>query len=100
MSTDQKKLLGSRLKAARIAANHSQDFSAEVLGVTRQSVSAWETGVSSPSALQLGRLAVIYCTCAHTLLFGASFSPIQLRDLLGADVETQPHENFSDWRKR
>ncbi|WP_445228470.1 helix-turn-helix transcriptional regulator [Comamonas sp. MYb396] len=82
MSTEQKKLLGSRLKAARTEADVSQDFAAETLGVTRQSVSAWERGASSPSAIQLGQLAAMYCTCAHKLLFGEPFQPVQLSGLL------------------
>ncbi|MEG2581168.1 MAG: helix-turn-helix transcriptional regulator [Comamonas sp.] len=94
MSKDQKKLLGSRLRAARIAAKQSQDFSAEVLGVTRQSVSAWETGVSTPSALQLGQLAVAYCSCAHTLLFGEPFTAVELRELLSLDAEKRPSRNL------
>jgi len=95
MSKNRKKLLGSRLKAARIAAKQSQDFAAEELGVTRQSVSAWETGTSTPSALQLGQLSVAYCVCAHTLLFGEPFTPVELRDLLRLKTEVRPARNLA-----
>lgn len=96
MGKDKKKLLGSRLRAARIDAKLSQDFAADLLGVTRQSVSAWETGVSCPSALQLGQLAVAYCTCAHTLLFGEPFEHVQLQDLLGVGAELRHSERLHD----
>ena len=85
MSTEQKKLLGSRLKAARTEADVSQDFAAETLGVTRQSVSAWERGASSPSAIQLGQLAAMYCICAHKLLFGEPFQPVRLSHLMSGE---------------
>lgn len=75
MSTNHKKILGARLRAARFTNKMSQDFVSESLGVTRQSVSAWETGVSCPSAVQLAQLATLYCVCAHEILFGESFAP-------------------------
>lgn len=80
---ERKKLLGRRLKTARRAAKLSQEFAAETLGVTRQSVSAWETGSSCPSAVQLGELATMYCVCAHALLFGEQFRPVNLSALMG-----------------
>lgn len=82
MSKDRKKLLGSRLRAARVTANLSQDFTADALGITRQSVSAWETGTSSPTALQLGELSAMYCVCAHALLFGEPYSEVQVEALI------------------
>lgn len=82
MKRERKKLLGSRLRAARLGAQQSQGQVAEALGVTRQSVSAWETGASSPSATQLGELSAMYCVCAHTLLFGEAFKPLNFAALL------------------
>lgn len=73
---EKKKLLGQRLKTARREAKLSQEFAAEMLGVTRQSVSAWETGASCPSATQLAELAALYCVCAHALLFGEPFRAV------------------------
>lgn len=63
----------------------TQDFAAETLGVTRQSVSAWERGASSPSAIQLGQLAAMYCICAHKLLFGEPFQPVRLSHLMSGE---------------
>lgn len=82
MKQDQKKQLGRRLKAARISAGYSQDYAAGMLGITRQSISAWETGASCPSALQLGFLAANYCVCAHTLLFGEAYASWELQQLV------------------
>ncbi|WP_080758201.1 helix-turn-helix transcriptional regulator [Comamonas testosteroni] len=82
MNTDSNMLFGSRLKRARIAAKLSQDFTAHALGVTRQAVSKWETGASWPTARQLGELATMYCTCAHSLLFGEPFKQVTVQDLM------------------
>lgn len=80
--SERKVLLGKRLKAARSTAKLSQEFAAEALGVTRQSVSAWERGASSPSAVQLGELAAMYCVCAHSLLFGGQFIALRIDQLI------------------
>lgn len=64
--------IGTRLRAARTAARLSQADVALDLGVTRQAVSSWEAGRSSPTAVQLGDLAMAYGSCAHRLLFGSS----------------------------
>lgn len=82
MNTDPNMLLGSRLKRARVSAKLSQDFTAQTLGVTRQAVSKWETGASCPTARQLGELATMYCTCAHSLLFGEPFKQVKVQDLM------------------
>lgn len=82
MKQERKSLLGARLRAARVGEGQSQGQVAEVLGVTRQSVSAWETGASSPSAMQLGELSALYCVCAHTLLFGEAFRPLNVAALI------------------
>uniref|UniRef100_UPI0015FD0778 helix-turn-helix transcriptional regulator n=1 Tax=Comamonas testosteroni TaxID=285 RepID=UPI0015FD0778 len=76
MNTDKKAPLGLRLKKARTDAGMSQAFVAESLRVTRQSIYSWERGGSCPTAIQLGELAVLYCVCAHTLLFGEPFRGI------------------------
>lgn len=92
MNTDSNKLLGSRLKKARVSAKLSQDFAAHTLGVTRQAVSKWETGASCPTARQLGELAMMYCACAHSLLFGEPYRQVVLKDFMNSrcrSVESQ-----------
>ena len=78
----RKEVLGERLCAARRRNRLSQDGVAEMLGVKRQSVSAWETGVSGPTALQIAELAVVYCVSAHELLFGVEFQKVNVQRLV------------------
>ena len=82
MKKGMAKLLGSRLKAARQRAKVSQAHVAADLGVTRQSVSAWETGASTPTAIQLAQLSTAYCVCAHTLLFGEPFREVTMPEVM------------------
>lgn len=82
MNDGRRQLLGFRLKAARKQARLSQADVAEALRIKRQSVSAWETGVGGPSATQLAELSVLYCRCAHSLLFGAPFAPVVVAALV------------------
>lgn len=82
MGEGRRQLLGSRLKAARKQARLSQTYVAEALGIKRQSVSAWETGISGPSAAQLAELSELYCRCAHSLLFGAPFASVVVAALV------------------
>ena len=91
MSEGRKKLLGQRLKDARQGVHLSQGDVADTLGITRQSVSAWETGTSCPSATQLSQLSQLYCTCAHTLLFGAPFTHLSLTTLVGRPTVSLSH---------
>lgn len=90
MKEERKRLLGSRLKSARQGAGQSQDHVASALGVTRQSVSAWETGASSPSATQLAELSAMYCVCAHTLLFGEAYRPLNMEALMRGRMGMSP----------
>lgn len=82
MMEERKALLGHRLRCARQNLKLSQGDVADTLQVSRQSVSAWENGVSSPTATQLAELATMYCECAHGLLFGAPFRPMTIAALL------------------
>lgn len=82
MDTNSKQLLGARLKSARTQAGLSQADMAEALTVTRQAISKWERGDSSPTALQLGGLAAMYCVCAHTLLFGEPYRSAAVGSLI------------------
>ena len=84
MNTDSNMLFGSRLKRARIAAKLSQDFTAHALGVTRQAVSRWETGLSVPDAGLLVRIAGALDTTVNDLL--GEEEPEQGRDL-AAELE-------------
>lgn len=82
MTPIRKKALGDRLRAARRHCALSQDEVADLLGVKRQTVSAWETGVTVPTAFQVADLAAAYCASAHQLLFGAHFQRVDVKALL------------------
>jgi len=60
--------LGECLKQERIRCGMTQEFVAEALGVSRQSVSKWENGSSDPSTTNLLTLAKIYTVSAEELL--------------------------------
>ena len=60
--------LGEALKAHRTQCKMTQEFVAEHLGVSRQAVSKWETGVSDPSTSNLLALAKLYGIGADELL--------------------------------
>ena len=48
------------LKAARINAGLTQKKAAEKLGVTEQTISNWENGITYPDVLQGERIRAIY----------------------------------------
>ena len=60
--------LGEALKAHRTQCKMTQEFVAEHLGISRQAVSKWETGVSDPSTSNLLALAKLYGIGADELL--------------------------------
>ena len=60
--------LGERIKACRQSAGLSQEKVAELVGVSRQAVTKWETGQSAPSTENLFRLAEILGTTVDFLL--------------------------------
>ena len=62
------KSLGEALKENRVRCQMTQEFVAETLGVSRQSVSKWENGTSDPSTSNLIALAKLYGISAEELL--------------------------------
>ncbi len=63
-----RKSLGEALKAHRTRCKMTQEFVAETIGVSRQAVSKWETGISDPSTSNLFALAKLYGISAEELL--------------------------------
>ena len=63
-----KKSLGEVLKAHRTECKMTQEFVAEHMGVTRQTVSKWETGINEPSTSNLLQLAKLFGIPADELL--------------------------------
>ena len=62
------KSLGEALKENRMRCQMTQEFVAETLGVSRQSVSKWENGTSDPNTSNLLALAKLYGVSAENLL--------------------------------
>lgn len=67
------KSLGEVLKAHRTACKMTQEFVAEHMGVSRQTVSKWETGINEPSTSNLLQLAKLFGVPAEELLNEISF---------------------------
>ena len=61
---------GDRLSALRRASQHTQEQLAELLEVTRQSVSRWESGLAYPETEKLIRIASLYGVTVDYLLTG------------------------------
>ncbi len=57
--TDQNKIIGENIKAARKIKGFSQRALAEKLGIAFQNVSVWENGKGAPSAKYLTKLSEI-----------------------------------------
>ena len=62
------KSLGEALKENRVRCQMTQEFVAETLGVSRQSVSKWENGSSDPNTSNLIALAKLYKVSPEELL--------------------------------
>ena len=59
---------GEKLQKLRTRAGLSQDQLAELLDVSRQAVSKWETGTADPSTSNLLALAKLFGVSAEELL--------------------------------
>ncbi len=62
--------LSQRLKQLRTDRNYTQEYVAEILGVSRQAVSKWENGSSEPSTSKLFAIAKLYGIEVTELLEG------------------------------
>ena len=60
--------LGEVLKRHRTECKMTQEFVAETLGVSRQAVSKWESGLSDPSTTNLMALAKLFNMTPEDLL--------------------------------
>ena len=67
-SNNIKRTLGENIKEHRIQCKMTQEFIAERLGVSRQAVSKWESGISDPSTSNLFALAKLFGITPEELL--------------------------------
>ena len=78
--------LGEAIKENRIRCQMTQEFVAETLGVSRQSVSKWENGSSDPNTSNLIALAKLYKISPEDLLRCVENGPGEARqELMGED---------------
>ena len=63
-----KKSMGEVIKSHRVECKMTQEFVAERMGVSRQTMSKWETGINEPSTSNLMQLAKLYGIPAEDLL--------------------------------
>jgi transcriptional regulator with XRE-family HTH domain len=73
--------IGSRLRLCRQEAKLSLGDVAGELKMSKQAVSAWETGRTVMDAVQLADVALMYGVSADYLLFGTRMVPEELRQL-------------------
>lgn len=80
-----KRTLGETLKAHRTRCQMTQEFEAEALGVSRQTVSKWENGSADPSTTNLLALAKLYGVPAEELIRGVEANPAAGKAERGAE---------------
>lgn len=80
-----KRTLGETLKAHRTRCQMTQEFEAESLGVSRQTVSKWENGSADPSTTNLLALAKLYGVPAEELIRGVETNPAAGKAERGAE---------------
>ena len=69
--------IGERIAALRRAAGLSQEQMAEMLEVSRQAVSKWETGQTLPEADRIPRICALFSVSADELLGMQAPKPVQ-----------------------
>lgn len=80
-----KRTLGETLKEHRTRCRMTQEFEAEALGVSRQTVSKWENGSADPSTTNLLALAKLYGVPAEELIWGVEANPAAGKAERGAE---------------
>lgn len=85
VATDDHDTLGGRLVRAREAANLSTEALAEQVGVTLETLEAWESDRSEPRSNRLTMLAGIMGVSPTWLLFGRGTSPSEAE--ISTDIE-------------
>ena len=61
-------LIGKNIKELRIKSGYSQEQLSQKLGVTRQTLSNWESGKTIPNAMQLNEIAAFFRTDMDSLV--------------------------------
>lgn len=95
------KAIGSRIQMQRVKAGFTQASLAEKMRVSRESVSQWESGETTPRRARMEKLAELLQTTAHYLLFGDAGKHLTAKEQkLLEDWNTLPSELKQDYAKR
>lgn len=68
--------IGSKIKAARLAAQLTQEQVAEAMGVSRQTMSNWENGKTYPDIVSVIKMSDLYAVSLDHLLKGKEEPPM------------------------
>ena len=82
--------MGSRIVALRKELQLSQEEMADKIGVTRQSVSKWETDVSAPDGYNLIALAEVLNTSVEYIVTGKVIPEPKVQVKASADITSNP----------
>ena len=94
--------LGEKITYGRKRAGMSQIDLADALGVSRQSVSKWETGEANPEIAKLPQLAAVLGVSTDWLLSDEDPAdgyqdPYRRNDEYGGSASAAPQKNYPDW---
>lgn len=76
MNEEERRLIGRRLKEARIGACLSQEAVAAILGIKRQAISKWEKGHTLPRSAEWYHLGRLYGASLDWLVYGIMTMPV------------------------
>ena len=62
--------VGSKIKQARLETKMTQEYAAQELGVSRQTISNWENGKTYPDIVSVIRMSELYQVSLDHLLKG------------------------------
>jgi transcriptional regulator with XRE-family HTH domain len=94
-------MLNERIRGLRLARGLTLQQVGDAFGISRGSVSSWESGVNQPDPRKLQRLAQLFETTVEFLVTGASSAPQPLTSETAATLPFVPWSKMSDfWRGR
>lgn len=85
--------IGEKLRQARIASGLTQEQTAEALGVSRQTVSNWETEKTYPDIVSVVRMSELYAVSLDRLLKGEGEPVSAYVGYLGESADTAQSRN-------
>lgn len=85
--------IGARLKEARLQAGVTQEEAAAATGVTRATISNWESGRNGPCLIQFRTMISLYGVTGHQTLFGhhpLELTAAEAKELMAAAKDFTP----------